>query len=165
MRWLPCQNRFMGDILIRPATWHDLPHILHHRRAMFAEIGCQDEQLLDGMQTAAEQYMRVALPNGTYRAWMAEGDGSQVVGGGGIAIVPWPGSPDFPATRRGWILGVYTEPAFRKQGVARRIMEAIVEWCRAEGFAYVSLHASRDGRPLYDGLGFRPTNEMRLYLK
>ncbi|HTS30725.1 MAG TPA: GNAT family N-acetyltransferase [Bryobacteraceae bacterium] len=155
----------MGEIRIRPATWHDLPHILHHRRAMFAEMGCPDEEALDRMQSAAEQYMRVALPNGTYQAWMAEADTAQVIGGGGIAIVPWPGSPDFPAARRGWILGIYTEPPFRRQGVARQIMDTIVEWCRAEGFAHVSLHASQHGRQLYETMGFQPTNEMRLYLK
>jgi GNAT superfamily N-acetyltransferase len=155
----------MGEICIRPATWHDLPHILHHRRAMFSEMGCQDEQALDRMESAAEQYLRDALPNGTYRAWMAETDAGKIVGGGGIAIVPWPGSPDFPAIRRGWILGIYTEPEFRRLAVARRIMDSIVEWCRGEGFAHVSLHASKYGRRLYESMGFEPTNEMRLYLK
>ncbi len=132
---------------------------------MFAEMGCHDEGLLDQMQSAAEQYMRDALPTGTYRAWMAETEAREVVGGGGIAIVPWPGSPAFPATRRGWILGIYTEPKFRRLGIARRVTETIVEWCRGEGFGYVSLHASQYGRPLYETLGFQATNEMRLYLK
>jgi GNAT superfamily N-acetyltransferase len=155
----------MEEIRVRPATWHDLPHILHHRRAMFSEMGSKDEQALDAMLHSAEQYLRDALPNGTYRAWMAETAAGEVVGGGGIAIVPWPGSPDFPAPRRGWILGIYTEHGFRRRGVARRIMEAILEWCRGEGFGYVSLHASQYGRPLYESMGFQQTNEMRVYLK
>jgi GNAT superfamily N-acetyltransferase len=132
---------------------------------MFAEMGCQDEGLLDRMQDATEQYLREAMPHGMYRAWMAETDGGRVVSGGGIAIVPWPGSPDFPGTRRGWILGIYTETEFRRLGIARRIIETIVEWCRTEGFGYVSLHASKDGRLLYETMGFHPTNEMRHYLK
>ena len=155
----------MGDIRIRPANWDDLSHILHHRRAMFSEMGCHDEQLLDRMQKASEQYLREAMPSGAYRAWMAEADGGRVVSGGGIAIVPWPGSPDFPGTRRGWILGIYTEPEFRRRGIARQIVETIVEWRRGEGFGYVSLHASKDGRLLYETMGFQPTNEMRLYLQ
>lgn len=155
----------MEEILIRPGGFGDLPHMLHHRRAMFAEIGGADEDQLDRMQEASEQYLREALPGGAYRPWMAETSSGRVVGGGGIAIVPWPGSPDFPSPRRGWILGIYTEPEFRRSGVARRIMETIIQWCRTEGFAYVSLHASLDGRQLYEKMGFRPTNEMRLYLK
>ena len=155
----------MGDIRIRPANLNDVPHILYHRRAMFSEMGCRDEPLLDRMEEATEQYLREALPSGIYRAWMAETEGGRVVSGGGIAIVPWPGSPDFPAPRRGWILGFYTEPEFRRLGIARRIMETIVAWCRGEAFGYVSLHASVDGRQLYEKMGFNPTNEMRLYLR
>ena len=44
-------------------------------------------------------------------------------------------------------------------------MLTMIDWCRREGFAFVSLHASKDGRHLYDGLGFKPTNEMRLNLR
>src|SRR5262249_11985908 len=135
-----------------------------HRRAMFAEMGGASEEVLDRMEQATEQYLREALPNGIYRAWMAETPGGRVVSGGGIAIVPWPGSPDFAAPRRGWILGIYTEPEYRRRGIARRIVETIVEWCRVEGYGHVSLHASKDGRQLYEKLGFRPTNEMRFYL-
>jgi GNAT superfamily N-acetyltransferase len=155
----------MEHIRIRPAAWDDLPHILHQRRAMFAEIGWHDDEVLDRMETASTQYLREALPAGTYRAWMAETDNGIVVSGGGIALVPWPGSPDFPASRRGWILGIYTEPAYRRKGIARQIMDAILAWCRAEGFGYVSLHASKEGRLLYETIGFQPTNEMRIYLK
>jgi hypothetical protein len=43
-------------------------------------------------------------------------------------------------------------------------MHEMLEWCRAERFTAVALHASVDGRALYDELGFTPTNEMRLQL-
>ena len=59
---------------------------------------------------------------------------------------------------------MYTEPEYRKRGIARRIMNAILECCRAEGFHSVSLHASEFGRPLYVSMGFELTNEMRLKL-
>ena len=154
----------MEEIRIRTGGIRDIGHIVHQRRAMFAEMGGIEEHVLDRMQDATERYLREALIRNDYRAWLAETADADVVGGGGIAIVPWPGSPDFPATRRGWILGVYTEPAYRRRGIARRIMDTIVDWCRAEGFAHVSLHASDDGRVLYEKMGFRSTNEMRLYL-
>jgi GNAT superfamily N-acetyltransferase len=153
----------MEGITIRRGTLEDLPHILHQRRAMFAEIGAEESRL-DSMQDASAAYFREAIPQGNYLAWMAETADGRIVASGGIALVPWPGSPDFPATRRGWILGIFTEPAFRRRGIALRVMETIVEWCRGAGFDYVSLHASNDGRAVYEKMGFRPTNEMRLYL-
>jgi len=38
----------------------------------------------------------------------------------------------------------------------------MLEWCREAGYKNVSLHASDEGRPLYESMGFVPTNEMRL---
>jgi ribosomal protein S18 acetylase RimI-like enzyme len=70
-----------------------------------------------------------------------------------------------PGARRGNILNVYTRPDCRRQGLARRLTGAAVEWCRSHGIATVILHASDDGRALYRSLGFQPTNEMRLTLE
>ncbi|MBZ5726229.1 MAG: hypothetical protein LAP87_14680 [Acidobacteriia bacterium] len=57
----------MEEIRIRPADILDLPHILQHRRAMFAEMGCQDRTLLDRMLGTSQAALREALPNGAYR--------------------------------------------------------------------------------------------------
>jgi hypothetical protein len=43
-------------------------------------------------------------------------------------------------------------------------MLTLIEWCRTEGFDSISLHTTEPGRPLYEQLGFQPTNEMRLML-
>ena len=58
------------------------------------------------------------------------------------------------------ILNVYCEPEHRRRGLARELMAAMLEWCKRERIAKVVLHASQDGRPLYESLGFVPTNEM-----
>jgi GNAT superfamily N-acetyltransferase len=60
---------------------------------------------------------------------------------------------------------MYTEPAYRRKGIARELMKRMIDWCRQEGFGTVLLHASKDGRSLYESLGFTPTNEMRLMLR
>ena len=60
------------------------------------------------------------------------------------------------------LLNVYTEPEFRQRGIARRIMGTILAWLKEQGFPSASLHASDEGRPLYEDLGFEATNEMRL---
>jgi len=140
----------MEEVSVRPATAADLETILRYRQAMFQDMGHRDGKRLAEMRGSSEAYLRRALADGTYRGWRAVTGEGRVAAGGGIAIVPWPGSPDDPAAWRGWIQNVYTEPEFRYRGLARRIMEAIVDWCRGEGFYAVSLHASIFGRPLYD---------------
>ena len=76
-----------------------------------------------------------------------------------------PTHPRDPQPRRATILNLYTYPQYRRQGLARLLMQTMIDRCRGEGFASVSLHASDDGRLLYEALGFQPTNEMRLWLK
>jgi GNAT superfamily N-acetyltransferase len=59
---------------------------------------------------------------------------------------------------------MYTEPGARRRGVAKRLLEVMINWCRIKGFSGVSLHASSAGRPLYETVGFQQTNEMILKL-
>jgi GNAT superfamily N-acetyltransferase len=88
-----------------------------------------------------------------------------VVGGGGVAEMALPPGPFSPTPTRPEILNLYVEPTHRRQGIARRLMEVMIDWCRARGFGSVFLHASDEGRPLYALMGFTPTPEMRLVLK
>jgi len=62
---------------------------------------------------------------------------------------------------QGLIMNVFTERAWRRRGVAAALLRELLRWCRASGIESVVLHASADGRPLYEKLGFTPTNEMR----
>ena len=151
--------------VIRQATAADAPIIVHHRRAMFTDMELGDSKDLDAMEATFAPFVTRALGNGSYRGWLAETDGGRVVAGGGLIVHEWPARPGHPSDpRRAYILNVYTEPDHRKQGLARRIVTAIIAWCRAEGFWAVSLHASTYGRALYESLGFEHTNEMRLKL-
>jgi ribosomal protein S18 acetylase RimI-like enzyme len=55
-------------------------------------------------------------------------------------------------------------PEYRRRGIARSIMRELIDRWRSQGFDCVCLHASDEGRPLYEQIGFQPTNEMRLNL-
>lgn len=153
------------DFRIRAATPADLAVVLHHRRAMFEDMGYRDAGALDATIATSGPYIAQGLAEGFYRGWLAEDASGRVVAGGGALVHPWVSHPSHPQPRRAYILNVYTEPDCRRRGLARRIMQAIVDWCRAEGFGSVALHASDEGRALYEALGFKATNEMRLDLK
>lgn len=131
---------------------------------MFTDMGRGTPAELEAMEATFIPYVQRALTTGMYRGWLACAGDGRVVAGGGLIVHEWPARPGDPNTRRAYVLNIYTEPGYRRQGLARRIMTTILDWCRAEGFQTVSLHASQDGRPLYEALGFVPTNEMRLKL-
>jgi len=152
------------EIHIREASLEHLPHLVRHRRAMFEEMGFRDATVLDGVDTVSHQYFSEALRLGTYKAWLAEDSTGEILGGGGIVIADWPGYPGEIHAKRAWILNMYTEPRARRRAIAKQLLQTMIAWCRAEGFRAVSLHASPAGRPLYETVGFQPTNEMALKL-
>lgn len=151
-------------ITIREATLDDIPEIVCQRRAMCEDMDYKDSEALAAVVAPSAAYLSEALPNGSFRAWLAV-SGGRVVGGGAIVISPWPSHPYDGQCRRATILNVYTYPGHRKKGFGRQLMETMIDWCRQQGFTFVFLHASKDGRHLYETLGFEPTNEMRLNLR
>jgi GNAT superfamily N-acetyltransferase len=153
-----------APLTIRDAAPADLDVVMHHRRSMFEDMGTRDREALDAMEQTSRPFFAHALGEGSYRGWLVDDGAGRVVAGGGIILLAFHSSPRDPAPRRAWIVNMYTEPEYRRRGLARRLMEAMVAWCRAQRMTTVYLHASDEGRPLYDSLGFKPTNEMRLPL-
>ena len=153
-----------SGIIIREATIHDIPEIIRQRRRMYEDMHYADTLALERSSNLNSVYLQKAVSEGSFRAWLAA-DSKRPIAGGAVLIVPWPAHPYDLECRRATILNVYTEPDYRRRGVARRIMQTMIAWCEKEGFCRVNLHASDDGRHLYESLGFEPSNEMRLKVR
>src|SRR5689334_21555059 len=124
----------MDEITIREAGQQDLAVILHHRRAMFEDMGQKDETALKAMEASSRPFFAQARPEGVNRACLAQNAVGEVVAGGGILILPWPSHPRDSQTRRSMIVNVYTEPKYRRRGLARRLMVAMLDWLRQQGY-------------------------------
>ena len=155
--------RAMEPYRIRPAGPDDLPIVLDHRRRMFEAMGYTDPATLDAVNESSAPLLARGLANGSYRGWLAEAE-STIVAGGGIVVLDFQAHPIDPRPRRAFVVNMYTNPAHRRRGLARRLMETMIAWSREEGLATLYLHASDEGRELYESLGFAPTGEMRLLL-
>ena len=129
---------------------------------MFRDMGEGTVEDLDRMVAVTAPWLALALADGSYRHWLALDGSGRVGGGGGVLLCAWPANPKDPCAQRAVILNVYTEPEFRKQGIARQIMQTILAWVKEQGLRSVNLHASNQGRRLYEKLGFEATNEMRM---
>ncbi|MEW5961079.1 MAG: GNAT family N-acetyltransferase [Chloroflexota bacterium] len=145
---------------IRPATLDDVAVLVHQRHAMFAEMGLTGDY--NSMDREYARWLQPAMRHKVYFGWVAESESGEIVAGGGLAVLPWPPGPVDPGHQRAFIFNVYTEPAHRRQGLARQLMETMHCWCQEQGLKTVVLHASEFGRPLYESLGYQPTNEMLL---
>ena len=61
----------------------------------------------------------------------------------------------YPADpRAGYVQWMSTEPEFRRRGLNRLVLRALLDWFDAEGIQLVELHASPMGAPLYRSEGF-----------
>ena len=151
-------------MVIRRATMEDARTLVAHRRGMFRDMGYSDDAALDAMAERFLPWLEARMASGEYLAWLAIAADGRVAAGAGLWLMDWPPHMVGSSARRGNILNVYTEPEFRKQGLARRVTVAAMDWCRENGVDYVILHASDQGRALYESLGFEATNEMRIRL-
>ena len=71
-----------------------------------------------------------------------------------------------PTGKRAHLMNVYTRAACRRQGVARTLVKMLIDDAKTKGVTEISLDATDSGRPLYESLGFRASNEcMVLNLK
>ncbi len=145
-----------ATIRIRSATTADAAVLARHRARMFVDMG----RLQEGSATereivaATERMLAVAIPSGEWTAWIAEADGAPVGGIAALLRVAWP-NPRCPGGgTTAYLLNAYVEPAFRRRGVATALVRASLDWCGARDVVFVDLHASAEGRAVYERLGF-----------
>jgi GNAT superfamily N-acetyltransferase len=150
---------------LRKAAPADLDIVLHHRAAMFRDMGQGNEPGFERAQALSRTFFEKAFASGTYHGWFFEDPSTgEVVAGAGVVLIEFHAGPTTAAPYRPWVVNVYTEREWRRRGLARRLMDVAIEWTRANGYPHLYLHASKEGRALYDSLGFLVTNEMRLSL-
>lgn len=147
---------------LRRASTDDLEILVEHRRAMFRDMGYEDEAVMDSMAARFRVWLNEHMNTGDYLAWLVTAPDGSVAAGTGLWLMDWPPHMIGTSARRGNILNVYTSASFRKRGLARSLMETVLAWCRQNGVDTVILHASPAGRGLYESMGFAATNEMRL---
>ena len=157
---------------IRFATAADLGVISRHRARMFADMGELPAELFDSFRAQSLEALEEMFPRKQYVGWLAapKDEPGKIVAGAGVQLREVPPHPqpdasgkiDIVSGRQAIIQNVYTEPEWRRRGLAALLIKRIVEWTREQGIESVVLHASDEGRAVYERLGFIPTNEMRL---
>ncbi len=154
---------------IRPAGANDIPVLARHRAAMFTDMGHLSSDLTATLIDRTAAYLREAMPRGEYVAWLAESQDTTpaVIGGAGVQLRPilprpQPGGAELELGPEAIVLNVYVERAWRRRGVGEALMRTVLDALSRRGIRRIVLHASEDGRRLYERLGFVATNEMRL---
>ncbi len=160
------------DFQIRLATTSDLGLISGHRARMFADMGELPAEFFDAFRVQSLTALRAMFAQKKYVGWLAspKSQPNKIVAGAGVQLREVPPHPlsdangeiNIVSGRQAVIQNVYTEPEWRRRGVAALLTKRIIDWTREEGIDSLVLHGSDDGRAVYERLGFIATTEMRL---
>jgi GNAT superfamily N-acetyltransferase len=144
----------------RLAAISDAALITAHREAMFAEMGKSTEPVLAEMSRNFEPWVKRMMEAGRYIGWVIE-DRSRPIASAGFFALEWPPHPLDPSSSlRGYLLNFWVEPKYRGRGLAHSLVKECLAESRKRRLLVVSLHASDAGRPVYESMGFHPSNEM-----
>lgn len=93
-------------------------------------------------------------------------DNDKAVGCATICYINIMPTFDHPTGKRAHIMNVYTRKNFRRQGIALKMINLLIDEAKQKGVTEISLDTTESGRPLYEKCGFVKTEEgMVLNLK
>jgi GNAT superfamily N-acetyltransferase len=157
----------MESFQIRRATVQDAETVAWHRARMFQDMGEVSPDAFEILRAKARVRLEQWIESGDYVGWLATPTGQPelVVAGAGVQLQPILPRPLNTSTigegRQGTVVNVFTEPEWRRRGIASLLMREIIVWSKSEQIDRLLLHASKDGRSVYERLGFIAGKEMR----
>ena len=148
--------------MVDPAGPDLAPFLADCWKAMMDELSMAPGGLVPDWRDRLIGYFAAGISAGTQGWFVARASDGTPFGSAGALIgetsliyaYPW-------AT----LAGVFVRPEYRRQGAARALTEAAIDWARRRGCAVVRLIASQEAEPLYRGLGFTDGRELRLQLR
>jgi GNAT superfamily N-acetyltransferase len=158
------KRRHKPRFKIRKASLKDLDLLVKHRREMFRDMGRKNLQALNRQDATYRAWARRRLKSLELVGFIAA-TRKEVAASGCVWIQPKQPIVSTPLLCLPYLLSVYTEPKFRRLGLASQITSHAIAWCKKHRYPGIALHASDQGRGVYEKLGFERTWEMLLTIK
>ncbi len=131
-------------------TEKELDIFIRMRIRQLREEGAKED--IDLVPALKDYYGR-HMADGTFVSWLAL-DGDKIIGTSGMSFVEKPPYFGCPNGRIGLLSSMFTDPAYRRRGIARALLHLVVEEARAYGCGTVQITASDMGVLLYTDFGF-----------
>lgn len=114
------------------------------------------------LQPALKDYYNRHLADDTFVSWLAM-DGNKIIGTSGMSFVEKPPYFGCPTGRLGLLSSMYTNPNYRRMGIAKELLNRVIEEARAYGCGAVHITASDMGVKLYTAYGFKNNGNFMQY--
>ena len=147
------------DIIYRKLETGDLETFIRMRITQLREEGATEE--LDLVPALMDYYHR-HMADGTFVSWLAL-DGEKIIGTSGISFVEKPPYFGCPSGRIALLSSMYTDPEYRRKGIAKELLSRVAEEARAFGCGCIQITASDMGVLLYTAFGFRKNGNFMQY--
>jgi len=162
------EHSYSDKFRVRLATIDDADIIAWHRARMFHDMGDLQPHLFEAFRMKSCERLRDVIARGEYVGWLTtlKVAPATVIAGAGVhlrRVLPHPAKNGaaFAEGHHAIVVNVFTEPEWRRQGLAAMLLNRIIHWAREQKLDELILHSSTEGRSLYERLGFVPTTEMR----
>lgn len=86
-------------------------------------------------------------------------DGNTAIGCATVCFIRLMPTFSHPTGIRAHLMNVYTRSDYRRQGIARRMVNELIAAAKCRGATQITLDATESGRPLYELLGFTQSAE------
>ena len=137
-------------ITYRKLTAADLDTFISMRITQLREEGATED--ID-LEPALKDYYNRHLADGTFVSWLAL-DGEKIIGTSGMSFVEKPPYFSCPTGRIGLLSSMFTDPGYRRMGIAKELLDRVVNEAREYGCGAVHITASDMGVKLYTAYGF-----------
>lgn len=134
--------------------------LVKHRLGMFNDMYPELRKETETSKEQTYEWINQMLSENKLVGFIVRTDAGQAVGSGCLWIKKEQPNPTRSRLEAPYLMSMYTEPGFRKKGVARLIVKTAIAWCKEHGYDRITLHATDMGKPLYEAFGFKATNEM-----
>ena len=86
-------------------------------------------------------------------------ENARVIGCATLCYITMMPTFSHPTGKRAHLMNAYTNADYRRQGIAMKMMEILIEEAKERGVTEISLDATESGRPLYEKCGFKGSDE------
>ena len=138
------------NIQYRKMTSADVDTFITMRIKQLREEGATED--IDLIPALKDYYSR-HMADGTFVSWLAV-DGDKIIGTSGMSFVEKPPYFGFPSGRIGLLSSMFTDPSYRRMGIAKELLSRVVDEAKKYGCGCVQITASDMGVLLYTDFGF-----------
>lgn len=147
----------MMELLYRKMQLSDIPVYVEMRLSQLKEEGAK---VNCDLKTALYDYYNEYIPKGEFIAFLAEFDG-EIIATSGLTFIVRPPYYNNPTGKTGILSSMYTKKEFRRQGIAKKLLELLINEAKNYGCGQIIITGSDMGVKLYDDFGFKQNLNFR----